>query len=73
MEHKHDSLGDKLPSSRERKRGRRRVAAVRLDMEGQSAATALGRSSNRIALVVLALVLTALLVWGCAAQIGTLW
>jgi hypothetical protein len=44
---------------------RRRVAAVRLDLEqGESTATALGRLSNRIALGVLALVLTGLLVWG---------
>jgi tetratricopeptide (TPR) repeat protein len=65
MEHQHDSSGDKPASSRGRKKVRRRVAAVRLDLEqGESTATALGRLSNRIALGVLALVLTGLLVWG---------
>lgn len=64
MPRERGSRGGKLPWFRGRKSGRRRVAAARLDLEGESTATALGRASNRIALVLLALVLTALLVWG---------
>jgi|GEM_PF-4626107 len=54
----------KLPWFRGRKSGRRRIAAARLDIEGESSFAVLGRASNRIAVVLLVLVLAGLAVWG---------
>lgn len=55
--------GRKLPWFGKRKTGRRRIAAARLDLEGESTGTALGRASNRIALILLGLFLLGLIVW----------
>lgn len=58
------SRREKLLWLRGRKSSRRRIAAARLDIEGESTFAAFARASNRIALGLLVLVLVALMVGG---------